>query len=204
MIMANQLALSDGALISAASYGTGNAGSIWITVNDTFTMENSAVSTESLYASGGNIYIDVGYMLFLVYSQITASVYGEEGTVGGDIMIDPEFVILKCSDIIANAVLGQGGNIQINAGTFLMDPCSCVSASSELGIDGTVEISAPIINLSGFLAPLPKDFLSAAELLQEPCAVRIRGGEYSSFIIEGRDGLPIQPDGLLPSPIYTQ
>jgi hypothetical protein len=109
---------------------------------------------------------------------------------------------LKRSQIIANAFEGQGGNILIIAGTFLADPYSVVSASSALGIDGTVDIRSPIIDLSGFIAPLQKDFQGAADLLREPCAARARGGEYSSFVIRGRDGLPVQPGSVLPSPIY--
>jgi hypothetical protein len=51
------------------------------------------------------------------------------------------------------------------------------------------------------IAPLDKTFLSADALLRDPCAERIKGGEYSSFVIRDREGLPIQPDRLLPSPI---
>jgi len=50
-----------------------------------------------------------------------------------------------------------------------------------------VDISAPIANISGIVNPLPKDFMSAAQLLQEPCAVRARGGKSSSLVVKGRD-----------------
>jgi large exoprotein involved in heme utilization and adhesion len=143
-------------------------------------------------------------MIHLVDSEITASVGGGPETVGGNITIDPEYLVLNGSDIIANAFEGQGGNIRISAGTFLADPHSMVSASSALGIDGTVDIRSPIINISGFIGPLPKDFSGAAKLLREPCAARIRGEEYGSFVISGRDGLPVEPHGLLPSPIYFE
>jgi large exoprotein involved in heme utilization and adhesion len=140
-------------------------------------------------------------MVYLKESEITASVGGGAGTVGGNISIDPQFVILDHSKIIANAFEGRGGNIRIVAGVFLSDPYSIVDASSALGIDGNVDIRSPITELSGTLVPLGEDFISAFELLREPCMARIRGGKYSSFIVSGRDGLPIEPGHLLPSPM---
>ena len=199
-----QLELTEGAFITARSTGNGNAGSITMNISDTFLSKNSFVTTEAENADGGNIYMNTRSMVYLLDSEITSSVGGGPETVGGNITIDPEYVILDKSSVIANAYEGKGGNIQISADTFLTDPDSVVSASSALGIHGTVDIRAPVINLSGILAPLPKGFLSAAELLLEPCEARLKGGKYSSFIVCGRDGLPIQPHGLLPSPLYLE
>ncbi len=203
-VEAQDVQLTDGALITAESTGTGDAGSVTITVGDTYLSRDSSLTTEATQADGGNIDMHVGYMIHLVDSEITATVGGGPETVGGNITIDPEYFVLNGSDIIANAFEGQGGNIRISAGTFLADPHSVVSASSALGIDGTVDIRSPIINISGFIGPLPKDFSGAAKLLREPCAARIRGEEYGSFVISGRDGLPVEPHGLLPSPIYFE
>jgi large exoprotein involved in heme utilization and adhesion len=175
-----------------------------MTVGDTYLSRDSSLTTEATQADGGNIDMHVGYMVYLIDSEITATVGGGPETVGGNITIDPEYFVLNGSDIIANAFEGQGGNIRISAGTFMADPESVVSASSALGIDGTVDIRSPIINISGFIGPLPKDFSGAAKLLREPCAARIRGEEYGSFVISGRDGLPVEPHGLLPSPIYFE
>ena len=204
VLQARDIQLNDEGRISAQSTGAGNAGSIIIMASDTFLSRNSSVTTEAKEADGGNIQLNAQHMVHLIDSEISASVGGGPETVGGNITIDPEYVILDGSSIIANAYEGKGGNIQISAETFLADPGSVVSASSSLGIHGTVDIRAPVINLSGILAPLPKGFLSAAELLREPCEARLKGGEYSSFVICGRDGLPIQPHGLLPSPIYLE
>jgi hypothetical protein len=121
--------------------------------------------------------------------------------VGGNITIDPEFVIVQNSQIVANANRGQGGNIQITAGVFLADPTSRVDASSDLGIDGTVDIRAPVTNVSGTIAPLPQDFGRQLELLCGRCAQRLRGGERSSFVLARRDGLPLEPGTPLFSPL---
>ena len=117
---------------------------------------------------------------------------------GGNISIDPHFVVMKNSQIVANAYEGTGGNIKLVADTFLADPGSLVDASSALGIDGTVDVQAPISNVSGLLNPLNTDFVSAAALLRERCLARIRSGKYSSFLVGGRDGLPVGPGSLMP------
>jgi large exoprotein involved in heme utilization and adhesion len=157
------------------------------------------VSTSSKNADGGNIKVTAPYMVYLKDSEITASVGGGPATVGGNISIDPQYVILDHSKIVANAYAGQGGNIQIVSNVFLADPYSVVDASSALGIDGVVDIRAPITEISSTLVPLGEDFVSAFELLREPCMARLRGGKYSSFIVRGRDGLPIEPGTPLPS-----
>jgi large exoprotein involved in heme utilization and adhesion len=195
-----ELRLTDRAQISASSQATGDAGNIDITATGSFFSRTGEVSTSSKYADGGNITFTVPYMVHLKESEITASVGGGAGTVGGNISIDPQFVILDHSKIIANAFEGQGGNIHIVSKVFLADPFSTVDASSALGIDGTVDIRAPITEISGTLVPLDKNFISAFELLREPCMARIRGGKYSSFLASGRDGLPLEPGRLLPSP----
>jgi len=63
-----------------------------------------------------------------------------------------------------------------------------------------VDIQAPIQNVSGVLKPLPEEYSSADTLLREQCLARLRGGEYSSFVIGGRDGLPVEPGNLMPGP----
>jgi len=201
-IQAGEVQLTNGALVSAESSGKGNAGNIYIATPDTLLLKNSSVTTEAKQADGGNIQVNAQYMAELIGSKITASVGGGPQTVGGNITIDPHYIILNDSQIIANAFEGRGGNIRIVADVFLASPESIVSASSALGIDGTVDIRAPITNLSGTLTPLKENFLSAAALFRDPCFARIHGGQSSSFIISGRSGLPAGPGAVLPSPIY--
>jgi filamentous hemagglutinin family protein len=200
-LAATEIHLTDGASVSARSKGTGDAGNVVIAASVNFISRDSKVITASDKADGGNIEITAPHMVYLKDSEITASVGGGATTVGGNISIDPQYVILDHSRIIANAYEGQGGNIQIVSNIFLADPYSIVDASSALGIDGIVDIRAPITEISGTLTPLGEDFVSAFELLREPCMTRIRGGNYSSFIVSGRGGLPMEPGNPLPSPM---
>jgi filamentous hemagglutinin family protein len=199
-IAANYLQLSEGGRISAFSRGAGDAGTIRLQVSDTFQSAGGHVTTEAASAGGGAIELRAGRLVQLLNSELTTSVQGGGGD-AGNITIDPQFVILEGSKIIANAFEGKGGNIRIEAGVFLADPNSLVDASSTLGIQGTVDIRAPLTNLSGALAPLPQAFVSVAELLPARCTARLGGGTYSSLVVGGREGLPPDPGGLLPSPL---
>ncbi len=203
-IMAGQeVLLENGSTISANSTGPGNAGNITIHAGNLYRSEDSAVTTEAETADGGNIQLIVGSLVDLIDSQITATVKSGVGG-GGNILIDPRFVILDRSQIRADAFGGPGGNVTIVTGVFLASPDSVVSASSALGVAGRVDIRAPVTNLSGTLAPLPEAVLQATALLREACAARAQGGQYSSLVLGGRDGLPWEPGGLLPSPLYRE
>jgi len=199
---ARHIQLADRGLISAQSFGAGNAGSIRLMARETFQSDHSTVTTEARQADGGDIQVTAQSTLRLRNSQMTTAVGSGEGA-GGNITIDPEFVVLGNSRMTANAFGGPGGNIRLTAGVFLADPASSVSASSALGIDGQVDIRAPVTNLSAVVTPLPPDFAPAATLLRDQCAARLREGTVSSLVERGRDGVPATPDGVLPSRLYT-
>jgi large exoprotein involved in heme utilization and adhesion len=201
-VQAHQIQLTDGAVIAAESTGTGNAGSLILTVGDTLQMRgHSAITTAASEATGGNIRVTASSLVRLQDSQITATVGGGSGD-GGNIIIDPEFILLQGSQITANAITGHGGRIALTAAkAFLADPSSRVTASSTLGINGEVNIQAPVTNISGTLVPLPQAFARATELLSTRCAERLREGTVSSLVVRGRSGVPARPGGVLPMPL---
>jgi len=202
-LSARNIYLSDAAKVSASSTGTGNAGDIALSAAGSLSMRGSSISTEaSADADGGNIAVRAPGRIALVDSRITSSVGGGPGTLGGNISIDPQFVTLKQSQIVANAFAGTGGNIGIVADSLLADPGSTIDASSALGVSGTVDIRAAINNVSGLVTPLSGEYVSAAALLRERCIARIRGGKYSSFVLGGRDGIPVEPGNLMPGILY--
>jgi large exoprotein involved in heme utilization and adhesion len=97
---------------------------------------------------------------------------------------------------------GQGEISESLQMCFLASPESVVDASSTKGINGTVDIRAPISSVRGASTPLQGNFLSVETLLRDRCEARLRGEKSSSFVVSGRDGLPIRPGSVLPSPIY--
>jgi large exoprotein involved in heme utilization and adhesion len=196
----SQIQLTDGATITAKSFGTGIAGNISITAADRFVLRDSTVTTQATGADGGNITIRAGEVVQLINSSITTSVGTGSGN-GGNITIDPQFVILQSgSQILANAFGGNGGNIQIVAGFLMVSPDSVINASSALGVSGTITLDSAITDLSGSLTPLPQGFLRTGVLLSSRCAQRV-GGSNSSFVVAGREAIPMEPGGLLPSPL---
>ncbi len=201
-VNARQVQLAEGARIEARSTGADNAGNITITVQDTFISENSVIRTDAEQADGGNIILMAGNLIQLRNSEVSAQVGGGEQTIGGNITIAPAFAVIQNSRVLADAQEGQGGNIQITAQeVVLVDPLSVLDASSELGIDGSVDIQAPVTDLSGTVAPLQPAFASASALLQSRCAQRVRGEGILRFFQAGRNRLPNDPGGVLPSPL---
>jgi filamentous hemagglutinin family protein len=196
----DSVTLQDHALVSASSQGTGNAGSITIDAGQQYLSTNSAVTTQAAHASGGDITVNAQEMIRLINSQINTSVAGGDTTFGGNIKIDPQFVVLQNSQILAQAFAGTGGNITIISNVFLADPNSLVDASSQLGISGTINIQSPLQNVGGELTALSQEFSSAAALLAQQCAARAAGGTFSTFVVAAREGLPVEPGGFLASP----
>ena len=199
------VSLSNGGTINSSSTGTGNAGNITITSASNVIMQNSSITTASDLSSGGQITIKAPELIHLINSNIITSVAGSStDTFGGNITIDPQFVVLQNSQILARANAGSGGAIDIIAGSaFIADPLSIVDASSTLGISGTVNIQSPLQNVGGELTALSQEFSSAAALLAQQCAARAAGGTFSTFVVAAREGLPVEPGGFLASPSLT-
>ena len=137
----------------------------------------------------------------LTNSTISASVLDGTGG-GGSVNIDPQYVILLNSQILANAVQGPGGNISITTNFLLSDANSVISASSQFGVNGPITIQSPNAPISGHIQPLGKTPLIATSLLNQRCA-SLAGGEFSSFTVAGRDSLPTEPGGWLASPLVS-
>jgi filamentous hemagglutinin family protein len=180
--------LSDpGSAIATNSTGTRPAGSIRMLAPRVILRDEASVSTAAQTADGGAITIGRGDLLHLQNSRITTSVAAESGN-GGDIAVDPRFVVLDRSAIRADARAGSGGNVRIRADQFVRSAFgSDVSAFSELGVSGTITITGPPLNLNGSLVVLASELRAAAALLREGCAAR-GGSPRSSLVVAGRGG----------------
>lgn len=203
-----QIRMLDGAVMSAASTGTANAiaGNIDITFGKSLTMDHATITTDSLLADGGNISLtSTGSQLLLIGSQITTSVRSGLGG-GGNIAVGSlahpiSIIVLDGSGIHADAFGGPGGNINVFTNVLLTNTPieTTITASSQLSSSGTISVNAFVTDVSSSLAELPSGMLEAAALLRASCAVRMAEGKASSLVIAGREGVPIEPGGLLPS-----
>ncbi|MBC7779165.1 MAG: filamentous hemagglutinin N-terminal domain-containing protein [Proteobacteria bacterium] len=191
-LSAPRIAIEAGGRISANSASSGNAGSVFIRAEDRLELDAGSITTQALASDGGNIDIRVGNRIHLRDSEISTSVQGSAGA-GGNIFIDPTFVILDRARIVANAFGGPGGNISIVSRYFFASPDSMIDASSTLGVPGSVQIAAPNLDLSATLVALPAQFLDASSLLASACTVR-RAAQGSRLVALGRGGLPAAPE----------
>lgn len=209
-LFARKVSLNERAFISAKSTSTGldlglnpqdgRSGNLLVNAADTLTLDTtSRITVDTAEANAGDIELAVGNLLDLSgRSAITTSVADGRGN-GGNITIDPVFVVLDDeSRIIAQAREGAGGNIRIVSDFFFASPDSLVDASSDFGIDGTVNIDSPDTNISGSITVLPAAFMDASALLSERCAARV-AGQLGSFVLVGRGGLPLDPEDLTPA-----
>ena len=142
-------------------------------------------------------------MVQLTNSQLNASVRGVSTTVGGNITIDPQYVILQNSQILAQATQGQGGAISItitNGGLYSAGCDQHRQRLRQFGVNGTVTIQSPNAPGGGEIIPLSQEPLLPTSLLTQRCAA-LAGGEFSSFTVAGRDSLPTEPGSWLTSPL---
>ena len=180
----------------------GNAGSIELLGADEVRLRGGTIATDAELAHGGGIEIEARRLVHLIDSEITTAV--RDSGSGGDIRIDPVFVILQDHSVIkadAGEVAGNGGHVSITSDNFFPFPGSEVSATSGAGVAGTIEIHSPDVNLAGTLATLPSTFLDAASQMHERCAARKGGERVGSFAVRGAGGIPAEPDGWLPAPL---
>ncbi len=203
LVAGQSVTIQDGATISANSTGPGNAGNISVDAGRQLDIQDSSITTEANVASGGNIDIKAVDLIRVANGSISSSVQGGPSTAGGNITIDPKTVVLQNAQIRANADQGNGGNIQITTPLFLKDSTSIIDASSRFGLSGTVTIQSPTANLSGAVGQLVSKTSPPQVLLQNRC-VALAGGEQSTFILTGRNTLPVEPGGWLSSPVSME
>ncbi|MBO9997630.1 MAG: filamentous hemagglutinin N-terminal domain-containing protein [Cyanobacteria bacterium SID2] len=186
------LTIRDGARMSVASDGSGNAGNLEIN-GRVFRLEDGLLRANSLLGQGGNVELNFTDAVILRDgSQITtqAGTAATGGGDGGNITIATGSIsLLEGSRINANAFEGAGGNIQIATQGLFVDRDSQITASSQFGIDGTVSIQTPDIDAENAILDLPEDPIDPDRQIARGCAA----GEGNTFIVTGRGGLPENP-----------
>ncbi len=188
--------LLDNAGITASSLGTGRTGRVEIHTN-TLEMQNiSVISTRSLASGGGDIWLDVKNHLFSFDSAVTASARGlQPEDAGGNLLVTwPTFLIMENSEFLASALVGNGGNILLEADYFLVNQAT-IDASSVLGIDGEIRIDSPIVDIGSGLTVLPQHYADASRFIDKRCAERL-GDDLSSLVVLPYEVLPISPYGV--------
>ena len=204
--------MTNGAQLSAATFGRGDAGNIILNVLERIRIDNATINTTALTASGGRINITAGNLVLRNDGDIQTAVGSGAGR-GGDITIIANFVIaLEDSDILAFSADGRGGNIDLSQTTLFSQNLNLTSENLSLeellALDGNdqVDINATggiesgqiSINDANFiensLTEISGDLVSTATLTAGSCIARADDTE-GSFIVTGGEGLPQQPGG---------
>jgi len=206
-LTAGSVEVSDGAAVSATSFGTGRAGTISVEAAQDIVIVDGSLETERGDSfDGGTITLDAGELIHLVDSQLESNVRGGDAS-GGNInigqRIQPRFFVLNDSLIKARAADGKGGDITISAQNLIESSDSEITAqSNDPALDGEIRINALEQELSGRLVPLELAYLDVSSLLLPPCAARA-DADRSSLTVRGRPGVASDPAGMLPSPILS-
>lgn len=189
----------------------GDAGDITLNIG-LLTLDEGDIDARSDTGEGGNINLLVNEGIILSdVSEISTEAgraNGENGALisnlrnggdGGNIHIESPFIAaVGNSDIVANAVSGNGGQIDITTqslfGIGVQDEVTLgndITASSELGVSGTIRITTPELTPDADAVILPSTVADSTQQVTTACAQT----QGSNFVITGRGGLPAEPTG---------
>ncbi|MBW4634480.1 MAG: S-layer family protein [Iphinoe sp. HA4291-MV1] len=201
------LNVRDGGRVTVSATGTGAAGNLTVTAN-TIRLNRGELTATTNAGEGGNIRLQ-NLSLLQMKNQSRISAEALKDANGGNITIDaPNGFVLafpgQNNDIVANAVEGRGGNININATRIYgleqrkstpPNTTNDIDASSQFNFSGNVIINTQDIDPSRELFVLPENVIDPAQqIAQNPC---LRGG--GEFVITGRGGFPPNPNQILGS-----
>jgi len=177
----------------ASSSSPSDSGKILVSAGNV-QMGGGTINSEANGGNAGRVQVNSSGTLSLYQSQILAGSHQQNG---GIIDVSAPFLALNQSSINGNAY-HTGGTIDISTPNFVESTRSSVTATSQTGNPGKVEISSPQLTLSGNLVALSLPGLSAEAYLPAQCGKSL-GGDVSSFIVLGHDGLPLEPGGWVTS-----
>jgi filamentous hemagglutinin family protein len=195
-IYTSLLKINDQAQVSVRNDGAGNAGNLQIYADQIELDRSAAITAATQSGGGGNIILNLQSLLSLRNQSTVTTNSGGVGN-GGNIIINAPLIVgFENSDIIANAVQGRGGNIQITTqGIFglqfrpQLTPKDDITASSQFGVNGTVQVNTIGTDPSAGLVELPENLTDSSRQIVAGCA----GVQGNQFVITGRGGVPNNP-----------
>ncbi|MUG92802.1 filamentous hemagglutinin N-terminal domain-containing protein [Scytonema sp. UIC 10036] len=124
-VSTGSLSLTDGAQLSASTFGTGDAGSVLVQAKDSVSVTGNSYIFSNVgsrgIGNGGNINISTGSLSLTNGARLSASTYGQ-GNAGSVFVQAKDSVTVADNSYISSNVenggVGKGGNININATTL--------------------------------------------------------------------------------------
>ncbi|KST69493.1 S-layer family protein [Mastigocoleus testarum] len=197
IINTESLRVNNLARINVSGSDGGGAGNITINADRINLSDQGRIEAQAAAGNRGDIQLNAQFLELHNNSRITTNATNTAH--GGNITINSPIIIgLENSDIIANAVEGNGGNIDITTqGIFglqfrsRLTPESDITASSKFGVNGTVDINNFGVDPSIGIVELPTALVDSSQEMAKGCS----GTFDNSFIITGRGGIPQNPNG---------
>ena len=202
LLNTDSLQISDRASLSVRGSGTSIPGNLVVNARAIELDNIGSITASTEFQSGGNISLNLEDNLVLTDGSFV-SARAFNNAAGGNVEIDADFIIAfpqQNNDILANAVFGMGGNININAnGLFGLETRNSVpvnlsndlDASSEFGLAGTVATSFPELSSTQGFFRLPAEIVDVSALFSNSfCKL----SQQSRFITTGRGGIPLAPE----------
>ncbi|MBE7380209.1 MAG: filamentous hemagglutinin N-terminal domain-containing protein [Leptolyngbya sp. SIO1E4] len=185
-ILGTDLLFDDGVVLSATSESLPGGGNVNLRSRDAIILrEGSFINAESTNPNGGD---------------------------GGNVTISTDFLIAgpnENNDIIANAVGGNGGRIEVEAinifgftepngfttAQLRANQSNDLSASSAFGLQGEIVLNTLDVDPARGLTELPVDLADRTNQIVAGCGLG-NTDNPSEFVITGRGGLPPSPSDL--------
>ncbi|NEZ68084.1 filamentous hemagglutinin N-terminal domain-containing protein [Leptolyngbyaceae cyanobacterium CCMR0082] len=205
-VISDKLEIFD-SLIRASSEGNGNAGDIFIIVQDDIQARNGSITADSAFNAGGQIQISSSNIFLFENSDIQTFVNSGADD-GGDIeIIADALVAFDDSDILAFAADGRGGDIDLSRTAFFgedlqfaqpgTDPIT-LDGNGRVDINATGGIASGTISLADVsfiensITELPDELVNPETLVAASCIAQ-SSDIGSSVVFTGNDSLPQQP-----------
>ena len=205
-----QVTVQDNGIISVSNLGTGESGILIIT-SDNLTLNNGSIIATTDSADGGNITFNITDLLRLSNESLISATAGEEGGEGDGgnvtINIDDGFIVAfpptgnQGSDILASAISGDGGDINITATEIFgiaessQGRSNDINASSNTGISGTVTLNTPDTQTNQEQIEQPEDVVDSSDIVSQSVCSDFGGDSQLNNI--GRGGVPQIPGFII-------
>jgi large exoprotein involved in heme utilization and adhesion len=195
MIHTDTLRISNGGAIDIQNEGTGDAGTLFADAELIALSDQGRITASTKFGGGGNVNLRSESLRLRQGSSIITTA-NNKGNAGNINISAPIILGLENSDVVANALQGRGGNVQITTQGIIglkyrdrLTPKNDITASSEFGVNGTVQVNTIGVNPSSGLAELPVDTIDPSQKIATGCAAQ----NDSSFVATGRGGVPENP-----------
>jgi filamentous hemagglutinin family protein len=203
-IETGELIVRDGGEVSVSSFGEAEkAGNLSVTA-DSIQLDRGAIAAQTRSGTGGNINLQIDETILMSNNSKISSQATQQAT-GGNLNIDSQFIIAfaENNDLVANAELGEGGNINITTEGILglqqrkstpPNQTSDIDASSDFGLQGQVVIETPDINPVQGTTELPNNIVEPELTAAQTCQADRETTVTSGLTIKGKGGIPPAPD----------